>query len=189
MALWSHSDASYLSVKHARSRAGAIFFLGQKWDNPAQPPIIRSKLNGLVHVICTIIRHVVCSAAEAEIAAAFLTAQAAVPMRITLEEMGHPQTATPIVVDNSTCFGFANDIIKQKRSKAIDMKHYWLQDRTKQGQFFVLWSPGDDNEADYVTKHHPPTVHKIKRPVYLHVENVANNATYTLMRGCNNPGI
>ena len=90
MALWSHSDASYLPVKQARSRAGAIFFLGQKWYNPTQPPIIRSKLNGLVHVVCTIIRHVVCSAAEAEIAAAFLTAQAAVPMRITLEEMGHP---------------------------------------------------------------------------------------------------
>ena len=68
----------------------------------------------------------------------FLTEQGAVTMRTTLEELGHPQNATPIVEDNSTCFGFANDMIKQKRFKAIDMKHYWLEDRTKQGQFFVL---------------------------------------------------
>ena len=96
-----------------------------------------------------------------------LTAQAAVPIQTTLGEMGHPQNATPIIVDNSTCFGFANDTIKQKRSKTIDMKHYWLQDRTKLGQLFVIWSPGDVNEADYVTKHHPPMAHKNESSVYL----------------------
>ena len=68
------------------------------------------------------------------------------------------------------------------------MKHYWLQDRTKQGKFRVLWSTGDVNEADYVTKNHPATVHTNTIPVYLHVEHVVN-ATYTLMRGCNNNGI
>ena len=34
MKLWAHSDASYLSVVGAKSRAGAVFFLGQKWPTP-----------------------------------------------------------------------------------------------------------------------------------------------------------
>jgi len=54
MALWSHSNASYLSVKYARSHAGAVFFIGQKWDNSDKPLILRSKLNGFVRAICTI---------------------------------------------------------------------------------------------------------------------------------------
>ena len=69
------------------------------------------------------------------------------------------------------------------------MKHYWLQDCTKQWQFFVIWSPGGESEADYVTKHHPPSHHRIKRPAYLHVEHVANSDIYTLMRGWYNPSI
>ena len=31
-----------------------------------------------------------------------MNAKEAVPMRITLEELGHPQSATPIRIDNST---------------------------------------------------------------------------------------
>ena len=50
---------------------------------------------------------------------------------VTLEEMGHEQNTTPIVVDNSTCYGFANNTLNQKHSKAIDTKHYLLQDCTK----------------------------------------------------------
>ena len=62
----------------------------------------------------TIIKEVMSSAAEAEIGALFINAKLAVPMRHTLEEMGHPQLATPIVTDNSTAVGIANDTIKQK---------------------------------------------------------------------------
>ena len=162
MAHWSHSNAFYPFVKQARSCTGAVFFHGQKSNNSDEPPILYSKLNSFVHVIYTIIRHVVWSAAEAEIAAAFLTMQDVVPIRTTLEEMGHPQNANPIIVENFTCFNFANETIKQNRSKAINMKHYWIQDRIKQGQFFVLLSPGDVNKVGYVTNHHTPTVHKNK---------------------------
>ena len=83
--LWSYSNASYLSIKEARSRAGAVFFLDQKSDNPDKPLALRSKLNGFVYGFYTIIRHVVSLATEVEIVDVFLTAQAAVPMRTTLE--------------------------------------------------------------------------------------------------------
>ena len=36
--------------------------------------------------------------------------------------MSHPQQPTPIQVDNSTAVGIANKSIKQKRSKAMDMR-------------------------------------------------------------------
>ena len=71
-------------------------------------------------------RNVMGSAAEAEISTAYMMARKAVATRTTLEELDHPQPPTPIQVDNTTCAGFANDAIKQRRTKSIDMNHYWL---------------------------------------------------------------
>jgi len=102
MILWEHSDASYLSLPRANSRAGAVNFLVQKWPDLKKTPKLRSKLNGFVHVVSKIIRPIVSSAAESEIVVAFLTAQGAVPIRTTLADMGQHQPATLIVVDNST---------------------------------------------------------------------------------------
>ena len=64
------------------------------------------------------------SAVKAEIGAAYINGQEAVLIRTLLRELGHPQPATPIQVDNSTADGFSNDTIKQKLLKAIDMRFY-----------------------------------------------------------------
>ena len=55
-----------------------------------------------------------------------MNAKLAVPIRQDLIKMGHPQPATKIKTDNSTADGFVNDIIKQNRSKAIDMRFLFL---------------------------------------------------------------
>ena len=47
------------------------------------------------------------------------------------------------------------------------MRFCWLKDRVEQGQFKIFWEPGDENWADYFTKHHPPSHHIKVRPVYL----------------------
>ena len=74
-------------------------------------------------------RNVMSSAAEAETGGLFVNGQAAVPIITTLEEMGHPQPGpTPIQTDNTTAAGIANDTVKAKRSKAMDMRFYWIQD-------------------------------------------------------------
>ena len=57
------------------------------------------------------------SAAEAEIAALFLNARLAIPLRTALIEMGHPQPATRIKTDNNTADGFVNGTIKQNKTK------------------------------------------------------------------------
>ena len=99
------------------------------------------------------------SAAKAEYGALFLNGQAAVPVRVTLIEMGHPQPPTPIQVDNSTAVGIANKSIKQKMSKAMDMRFHWIQDRILQSHFHVFWKPGSTNLGDYHSKHHPEAHH------------------------------
>jgi predicted transposase YdaD len=71
-------------------------------------------------------------------------------------------------MDNSTATGIANHSIKQKRSKAIDMRFYWIRDRVQQGQFHIFWKRGIHNQADYFTKHHPAAHHQDIRSSYLY---------------------
>jgi len=175
MVLWTHSDASYLTAPKGRSRAAGYCFLSER---PSKPPTATDEPppdNGPVHVLCQIMKQVVASAAEAELGALFLNAQTICPFRIALEELGHPQPATPLQTDNSTASGIANDTVKQKRSKAIDMRFYWVRDRVRQGQFHIFWRPGSTNRADYFTKHHPASHHQAVRPTYLHLPSQHTN--------------
>ena len=102
MVLWVHSDASYLFCPKAQSRAGGMHFLSNKPPTPHDPEKIESTLNGIVYVVCKILRIIMTSAAESELGALFVNYQESVPIRITLEEMGHSQPPTPVQVDNST---------------------------------------------------------------------------------------
>ena len=112
MKLAAHSDASYLSKPKARSRAGGIFFLSNGGDIPTNN---RALLN-----IAHIIKHVMTSATEAELAALYIMAREAVYIRIILEEMGHPQPPTPLQTDNSMANGVVNGRIQPKQTKAMD---------------------------------------------------------------------
>ena len=165
MILRVHSDTSYLTEPKARSRAGGYFYLGNQITKP-------DNINGPILATTGVIKVVVSSAAEAETGGLFTNMKEAVILRTTLEEMGHPQPPTPIQVDNSTAAGIANDNIRQQRSRAIDMRFYWVRDRVEQEQFTVFWAPGATNLADYFTKHHAPIHHRTMRPTYLHTANL-----------------
>jgi hypothetical protein len=66
MILYIHSDASYLSEKEANSRAGGFFYIGNSANTA-------NKLtNGAILIIGAVLKHVMSSAAEAEIGAVFL---------------------------------------------------------------------------------------------------------------------
>ena len=176
MVLHVHSDASYLSESEARSRAAGFFCLSSNKD--VTPPNAEpAPLNGPVHILCKIINNVMSSATEAEVAGLFLNGQDAVMLRNTLEFLDHPQPATPIQTDNSCAEGIANDTVKQKRSKAMDMRFYWIRDRVRQGQLKIHWKKGQDNYADYHTKHHPAAHHRQMRPIYLYEEQALNLIT------------
>jgi hypothetical protein len=169
MILKLHSDASYLSEPEARSRVGGFHYLGNNQPiiagDPPEPP------NGAILVVSSIMKMVVASAAEAELGALFFNGQEATTLRTTLLELGHPQPATPMQTDNVTAAGIANNTVKQRRSKAVDMRFYWIRDRVRQGQFLIHWKPGTDNYADYFTKHHPPSHHRSIRSQYIRDRN------------------
>jgi transposase len=93
-------------------------------------------------MISSIIQHVMTSATEAELAALFHNARDGIPLRTALLVMGHPQAQTPIQTDNACASGIANERVKQRRFKAIDMRVYWIQDQIKQGQYLVHWRRG-----------------------------------------------
>jgi hypothetical protein len=110
--------------------------------------------NGPIIVLAKIIKNVMASAAEAEVAGIHLNAQEGVSEHNCLIKMGHPQPPTPIQTDNTTARGIVTGTIKQKRSKAIDMRFYWLKDRYEQKQFDFIWGPGIEILGNYSTKHH-----------------------------------
>ena len=159
MKLAAHSDASYLSEPKARSRAGGHFFLSNETTIPQN--------NGAVLNIAHIIKHVMTSATEAELAALYIMAREAVYIRIILEEMGHQQPPTPLQTDNSMADAVCNGKIQPKRTKAMDMRFHWLRDRECQEQFRIYWRPGKQNYADYWTKHHPTAHHQNTRKEFL----------------------
>ena len=63
------------------------------------------------------------SAAKVEVGVIYMNAQDAVSMcQQCLELLGHPQPATPIKTNNFTAAGYANNSIKQKKSRAFDVR-------------------------------------------------------------------
>ena len=164
MQLHIHSDVSYLSVSKAIIRAGGHFFLSDNFD-PKSP----TKYNGSVLLVAAILKNVMASAAEAELGGLLVNAKDGEVIRNTLEEMGHPQQPKPMQTDNSTTSGIINETVKQRRSKAIDMRFYWVRDRCKQNQFLVYCPPGKYNMGDYHTKFHPPSHYKKKTPLHVHI--------------------
>jgi hypothetical protein len=164
MILNIHISASYLSVSNARSRLGGLFFLGNK--SPEQ-----ETLNGSILNVTAVIKNGVPSAAESEVRACFHNAQSGAPLRVTLTELSHTQPPTPLRTDNSTAYDIVNKTIKQKRSKAMDMRYHWLTDRVPQKQFDVYWRPGCENLGDYHTKYHSAQHHKDMRHLILHEAN------------------
>ena len=161
-----HSDASYLSEPKARSRACGHFFMGEL---PKEGKPI--KLNGAFHTLCSILRFVVASAAEAELGALFLNCQEGMIFKATLEDLGHPQPKIPVHCDNATAVGIANNTIKRQRSRAMEMRYFWTCEKDAQNVYSFKWHPGMENLADYQSKHHPGAHHTAVRPYYLHEKN------------------
>jgi hypothetical protein len=119
----------------------------------------------------------------------FINAKEGAVLWTTLEELGHHQPPTPMNTDNTTATGYINGTIKQKRTKSMDTRFYWIKDRVKLGQFHVYWGPGYQNLADYFTKHNLPAHHKIMREIYIHADEQPINRKgirYSALRGCVN---
>jgi hypothetical protein len=112
-------------------------------------------------------REVVSSAAKAKPGALFHNFKETCPLRIALEELGHLQAPTAPITDKSTASGIANDTVKQRRYKVINMRFYWIRKRIPQGHFILEWIKGEQNLANYFTKYRPRRYHSAICSTYL----------------------
>ena len=160
MIIQGNIKAAYLVASKARSRNAAYIFMGNKDQN-------NQIINGPIMVITSIIKIVVASAAEAEVASLYHAAQEIAPLQVTSEELGHKQPPTLLRTNNNTASGIMNGTIKQRRIKAIDMGFYWLKDRVTQHMFKVYWASGKVNLVDYFSRYHPVIHVKKVRKLYL----------------------
>ena len=162
MQLWISSDASYLTVSKARSRIAGFHYLSDAPNDSIPLSEQKPPINSPTHVEVGALKMVATAASEAELGAACANAKIGIATRRTLEEMGHPQVAangTPLEMDNSTAHGIMHESINQKRSKAIDMRYYWLRDQLRLKLFNYYWQKGQLNIADYCSKHFPAPYH------------------------------
>ena len=184
MQLHIDSDASYLVESRARSRVAGFYYFKHTPTNQIQTP-----MNHPLLVECRLLRHVVTSAAEAEVSALFHNAQVGLILRRLLCHLQHPQFPTPLKTDNTTAANFASNTITQKRSKTWDMRFYWLKNQEAKSNFNIFWKRGDDacdpNHADYFTKHHTTAHHRSVQNRYVSDKKPTKNR-HTDLRGCVN---
>ena len=88
------------------------------------------------------------SASEADIYALFYNFKQAVPLRVVMEEMVHPQPRTPVTTDNNTAHGLIMETMVPKASKAMYMRFNWLKCRRAQDQFEFLWQRDHEYQLD-----------------------------------------
>ena len=109
-----------------------------------------------------IIKHVMSSASKEETAKMFYNFKAALPLRVSLEDMVHEQPKTPVITDNTTSCGLIKKTMIPKCAKSYDMRFNFLNCREAQNQSDLIWRKGKLNRADYHSKLHP-THHNIRK--------------------------
>jgi hypothetical protein len=93
MILAVHTDASYLSEQNGKRRASAHFYLTNHDNEECN--------NSAILTLSSIIKYVMSSASKVESAALYYDCKLAVPIRMTLEEMGHPQLKCTMITTNT----------------------------------------------------------------------------------------
>jgi hypothetical protein len=178
-----HLDASYLSEANVHSRACRHFFMG--WTANEGDPI---QLNGGFFTLCAILHFAVVSATEAKLGALFFNCKEGMIFWMTLEELGHRQPKTQVHSNNATAVGISNNTLKCQRLQLMEMQYFWVFDKIVQDMYDVKWHPGQENLADYQSKHHIGTHHQAVCPWYLHTSNsplVLPRATRpSTLKGC-----
>ena len=123
--------------------------------------------SGAIMTLSKIIKHVMLSASESETAAIFYNFKAALPLRVSLEEIGHEQPKTPVTTDNTKAHGLIKKTIIPKLAKSYDMRLNFLKCRKAKKQFDLFWRKVKLNTADYHSKRHPTHHYISKRGEYV----------------------
>ena len=113
MVLHVDPDAAYLVFTNAQICTAGHFYL-RKWP-PPKPPKTNPKQYGTILTEVRATKNAVSSAAESETAGVFSNGKRAVEIHPSLIDIGHPQLAILIKMENYTSDGFFNSTMKSKR--------------------------------------------------------------------------
>ena len=90
--------------------------------------------------------------------------------------------------NNATAAGIAKNTVKRQRSQSMGMRYFYICDLVKHEIVNVKWHPGQENLADYASKHYDAKHHKTIRSLYLHEINspreLLRAMTPRVLRGC-----
>ncbi len=64
-----------------------------------------------------------------------------------------------------------NNSINRQRLQSMDMRFFWVGDKVAQEMYKLRWHPGQENLANYQSKHHVMPHHINLCPWYLHMKN------------------
>ena len=111
------------------------------------------------------------SAGKAELGVLFLNAMEVKLLRLTLQELGHPQPPTPIHVDNTTAVGIVNSTIKRQYFRAMNMRCFWLLCQEAILILNVKYHLGEKHLGNYQTNLHNDAYHERMHPFYVYTNN------------------
>ena len=102
-------------------KIGGHYFLGSL---PSKTDSI--KINGTIHTVCSIIKHVEATEAEVQLGVSFNKARIVKRICLTLIELGYPQPPTPLHNDNSIAPGIVKNTSKQQILQEMDTRYLWI---------------------------------------------------------------
>ncbi len=88
-----------------------------------------------------------------------------------LEDLGHPQPKTLVHCNNAMAVGITNSSVMRQCSILMEMRFFFDSGKVAQDTYALAWHPGQENLADYQSKHHMGSHHLAVCPWYLHKEN------------------
>jgi hypothetical protein len=163
MILAVHTIASYLLEQNGKSRTSAHFYLTNHDDKKFN--------NNAILTLSSIIKHIIFSASKRELAALYYGCKLAIPICMTLKEMGHPQLKrTMLTTNNITAQGLTMGTMTPNASKSMDQCFHWLKCCSAQRQFLYLWCCSIDNspnmQASIIQQNITKSVHSTSRTLY-----------------------
>jgi hypothetical protein len=70
----------------------------------------------------------------------------------------------------------------------MEMRYFWVGDKVAQDMYTLSWHPGQENLADYQSKHHLGSHHQAVQTWYLHQDNSPRFLPWALrpsaLKGC-----
>ncbi len=75
-----------------------------------------------------------------------------------------PQPKTQVHSNNATAVGIANNTVKKKHLQSTEIRYFWVCDKIAQDDISLKWNTGQENLADYQSKHHLGPHHHAVRP-------------------------